>query len=234
MGGFESTLELIEACHVGGDAYVLDVGCGVGATTCYLAKTYRCKAVGIDLREEMIAQARKRAQTEGVAGDIAFRVADAQELPFEDATFDVVLCESVATFVEDKRRVVSELARVTVPGGYVGLNEEVWIETPPGEMVAYSRKTWDIPSELLRVEDWEAMLHDAGLRDVSAQVNRIDARRESTQLRRYRWGDMWRMLSRTVSLYFRSAAFRTYMRERKSTPKRLFQYLGYAVLVGKK
>ena len=234
MGGFQSSAELIEACHVDGDTYVLDVGCGVGATTCYLAKTYGCKAVGVDLREGMVARAHERAQVEGVAGDVEFRVADAQDLPFEDAIFDVVLCESVATFVEDKRRVMSELARVTVPGGYVGLNEEVWLKTPPSEMVAYARKAWGIVPELLRVEDWEAMLRDGGLRDVSTVVNRIDVRRESTQLKRYRWGDMWRMFSRTLSLYFKSAAFRAYMRKRRNAPKKLFQYLGYGVFVGKK
>ena len=90
MGGLQSTLELIEACHVGEGMRVLDVGCGAGATTCYLAVTYGCRAMGIDLREGMVARARERAEAEGLAGDVEFRVADAQELPFEDATFDVV------------------------------------------------------------------------------------------------------------------------------------------------
>ena len=56
MGGFESTQELIEQCHLCKGTYVLDVGCGVGATACHLAKTYGCQVVGVDLRDSMVAR----------------------------------------------------------------------------------------------------------------------------------------------------------------------------------
>jgi len=123
MGGFETTKALIELCHINQDTYVLEVGCGVGATACYLAKKYGCRVVGVDLRESMIARSKERAEKEGVADRVEFRVADAQDLPFDDAHFDVVIGESVLTFIKDKQRVVSECVRVTRPGGYVGLNE---------------------------------------------------------------------------------------------------------------
>ena len=55
MGGFETTKALIELCHINKDTYVLDAGCGVGATACYLAKRYGCSVVGVDLSEGMIA-----------------------------------------------------------------------------------------------------------------------------------------------------------------------------------
>jgi len=90
MGGFATTRELIELCHVNQDAYVLDVGCGVGATACYLAKRYGCRVVGVDLRESMIERSNERARKEGVED----RVVDAQNLPFGDATVDVVVLVS--------------------------------------------------------------------------------------------------------------------------------------------
>jgi SAM-dependent methyltransferase len=234
LGGFATTQALIDACHIDRETYVLDVGCGVGATTCYLAKKYGCRVVGVDLRESMIARSNERAQREGLGGVVAFRVADAQHLPFEDETFDVVLSESVATFIEDKRRVIGEYARVARPGGYVGLNEEFWIQPPPDGMVEYAKRVWNIEPDIPALEDWVGFMEGAGLRDVVSVPYTFDARREATQLKRYRLGDTWRMLTRTLALYLRNPAFRAYMKARWHTPKDLFAYLGYAILVGRK
>ena len=64
MGGLEATKELIELCHIKEDTHVLDVGCGVGATACYLVKRHDCNVVGVDLRESMIARSIERAWSE--------------------------------------------------------------------------------------------------------------------------------------------------------------------------
>ena len=234
MGGFETTKALIELCHIGKDTRVLEVGCGVGATACYLAKTYGCRVVGVDLRESMIARSNERAQKEGVADRVEFRVADAQNLPFEDALFDVVLCESVLTFIKDKQRVLSECARVTRPGGYVGLNEELWIETPPAELVERVRQIWDIKPDIPTLEGWMGLLEGAGLRDIVVQTYKFDTRREATQVQRYRFQDMWRMFYRTLFLYIKNSDFRKYMAKRGHLPKGLFEYLGYAIFVGRR
>jgi len=234
LGGFETTKALIELCHIGKDTRVLEVGCGVGATACYLAKKYGCNVVGVDLRESMIARSNERAQKEGVEERVEFRVADAQDLPFDDALFDVVLCESVATFVKDKPKVVSEYARVTRPGGHVGMNEELWIKTPPAELVERVRQIWDIKPDIPTLEDWMGFLENAGLRDVVVQTYKFDARRESSQIKRYGFQDMWRMFYRTLFLYVRNPAFRKYMAERQSLPKDIFRYLGYAIFVGRR
>ena len=234
MGGFETTKTLIELCHIGKDTRVLEVGCGVGATACYLAKKHGCKVIGVDLRESMIARSNERAQKEGVVSDVEFRVADAQDLPFDDALFDVVLCESVATFIQDKQRVVGECARVTKPGGYVGMNEQIWIKPPPTRLIEFVGRTWDIESDVLTSDDWVGLLKSAGLRDVVVQNYTFDVRRESTQVRRYRFQDMWRMFYRTLLLYVKNSAFREYMAARHRAPKDLFKYLGYGLFVGRR
>jgi arsenite methyltransferase len=234
MGGLQATRELIELCHIAGQQQVLDVGCGVGATACYLAVELGCRVLGVDLRESMVAQAQQRAIHEGVADRVEFRVADARELPFEDGRFDVVLSESVATFVQDKLRVVGEYVRVTGTGGYVGLNEEVWLQTPPDDTAGHMKRLWDIQGEIPTVEEWRAWLADAGLHDLVVRSYKIDPRRESSQIKRYRPGEIWRMLYRTVVLYAKSPAFREYMRGRQRLPKGAFNYLGHAVMVGKK
>jgi arsenite methyltransferase len=122
MGGLKATRELIESCHIGQGQYILDVGCGTGVTPCYLVKRYGCRVVGIDISDKMIVWANETASSERVESRVEFRVADAQELPFDNAIFDVVICESVNVFVPDKPKAVDEYARVIKPGGYVGLS----------------------------------------------------------------------------------------------------------------
>ena len=232
LGGFDTTRELIGRCQIDGDDYVLEVGCGVGATACYLAKHYGCRVMGVDLRESMIARANERAEREGVRDVVEFRVADAQSLPFDDGTFDVVFCESVATFIEDKQRVANELVRVTGPGGRVGLNEDVWLNPPPDGLAEQVKVLWDIEPDIPTAVDWLAWLGNAGLRDVEHTVYEFDTRREATQLKRYRFRDIFLMFYRTLLLLLRSAAFRAYMSGRKRAPKDLFKYFGYALFVG--
>ena len=234
MGGFATTQEIVERCGVDREAYVLEVGCGAGATACYLAQEYGCRVMSVDLRETMVALANERAVREGVQDLVAFRVADAQALPFDDATFDVVFCESVVTFIDDKQGVIDEFARVTRPGRRVGLNEEVWLQPPPADLARQAQALWGIESEVLAVEDWLGLLQNAGLRDVEHTVYQVDARREATQVKRYRFRDMGRMFYRTLALAVRSPAFRRYMKTRKRVPKDAFKYLGYALFVAHK
>jgi cyclopropane fatty-acyl-phospholipid synthase-like methyltransferase len=113
LGGVEATEQLAELCHIEPGKYVLDVGCGAGATPAYLARRHGCRVMGVDISQRMIGRAQETARREGVAGQTEFRVADAQDLPFDDDTFDTVITESVAAFPEDKQRAASEYVRVT-------------------------------------------------------------------------------------------------------------------------
>jgi ubiquinone/menaquinone biosynthesis C-methylase UbiE len=234
MGGFETTRELMELCHVSKGTYVLDVGCGAGATASHLAKAYDCRVVGMDLREAMVTLSTERARRQGVIDHVEFWVADAQALPFDDATLDVVLCESVATFIEDKQRVVDELARAVKPGGHVGLNEEVWLKPPPSEVAERVETMWPVKSNLPTAKGWGVLLRGAGLHDVLVRAYKVDARREATQIRRYAPGDMFRMFWQALALFAKSGEFRAYMRKQRCSPKDVFEYLGYVVLVGRR
>lgn len=234
MGGHQSTLDLVDLCHISRGMTVLDVGCGAGATATYLVRAQGCRVASVDVRPSMVYRARARAQREGVSECAVLAVADAQAFPFENNLFDAVFIESVATFIEDKRTVVAECARVTRPGGYVGFNEEVWLKRPPPEMLREAHLAWEIRPGLPSSDEWQGFLEGAGLVDVKARVHRFDWRRESSQIRRYRPSDMLRMFRRTLSLYVRNPAFRQYVSRRKRIPRDVFDYLGYVLLVGRK
>lgn len=101
-----------------GDA-VLDVGCGPASDVFELEAIVgpSGRAVGVDASRAMIAEARRRAATLGSRAD--FEISPVESLPFPDATFDAVRTERVLMHVTDAARAVSELARVTKPGGRV-------------------------------------------------------------------------------------------------------------------
>ena len=96
---------------------VLDVGCGTGILSLALAeKTTASRIAGIDLSNGFIDYARTKS------GDprLCFETGDAQSLPYDDNTFDRALAMLVIQFVPDKVRAISEMKRVTKPGGAIG------------------------------------------------------------------------------------------------------------------
>jgi ubiquinone/menaquinone biosynthesis C-methylase UbiE len=234
MGGLASTQELIELCGIGEGMHVLDVGCGVGATAAFLVQQHGCRVTGIDRSEGMIERAHQRANAEGIQDQVVFKTGDVQDLPFAAEEFDATISESVLTFVADKAAAIAELARVTKPGGQVGLNEETWLKPPPTEMITYTHNTWQIEHDLPESGKWQSWMVAAGLRDVRSKLLAFDSTREGTQVFRYRWRDMWLMMVRSLDLYLSNSEFRKYVKARRRLPKGLFDYLGYGLYVGRK
>ncbi len=197
-GSMEATRELVELCHIGSGKYVLDVGCGVGATPCYLAQNFDCRVVGVDLVYKMIEQSRERANAAGVEDRVAFLVADARQLPFADNLFDAVIMESVNVFFDDKSQVMREYIRVTKSGGYVGMTEMTWL-TPPSPQLESTFKNM-VYAQALDDSGWKALLEKAGLIDVVGSAHRIVIPLESKgRFERYgRWGVLKAMLKMLV------------------------------------
>ena len=239
MGGLKATRELVELCRIGEGKHVLDVGCGIGTTACHLAKRYGCRVAGVDISEKMIDWSSERAKREGVDDRVKFMVADGQNLPFEDDLFDVVICESVNAFIEDKRRAVSEYVRVTRPGGYVGFNEATWIKArSPKEFVEYFSQTVE-KVELLTSDGWEELLKGSGLKDIVARTYKVSALGEVTD--RIKLLGFKRILGawyRLLSMCIVDSAYRKYTRklikESLNMPKGILEYFGYGIYVGRK
>ncbi len=99
---------------------VLDVGTGDG-TYAIEAAERGAVVTALDLEQEMLDAARARAASDGV--EVTFQQGRAEQLPFADASFDVVIAVTVLCFVPDAQRAVGEMARVLVPGGRVVLAE---------------------------------------------------------------------------------------------------------------
>ena len=72
---------------------MLDVGCGIGGPSRYLASTFGCRVTGLDLTPEFIALAGMLAQRTRLADKVSYRHGDALDMPFPDASFDLVFAE---------------------------------------------------------------------------------------------------------------------------------------------
>ncbi|MEM8637947.1 MAG: methyltransferase domain-containing protein [Cyanobacteria bacterium P01_G01_bin.54] len=96
---------------------ILDVGCGIGGSTIYLANSYNCRAIGITLSPIQAARAKERAFEANLTNRVQFQVADALKMPFADASFDVVWSLESGEHMPDKRQFLAECYRVLKPGG---------------------------------------------------------------------------------------------------------------------
>jgi len=94
---------------------LLDVGCGGGLLSEEFARL-GCQVAGLDPSEASLAIAREHARQEGLK--IAYQAGVGEQLPFADASFDIVICCDVLEHVNDLERVLKEIARVLKPGGY--------------------------------------------------------------------------------------------------------------------
>ncbi|OMO96728.1 Methyltransferase type 11 [Corchorus olitorius] len=98
---------------------IVDVGCGIGGSSRYLAKKYGAKCQGITLSPVQAGRANVLAQAEGLADRASFQVADALKQPFPDGHFDLVWSMESGEHMPDKAKFVNELVRVAAPGGTI-------------------------------------------------------------------------------------------------------------------
>ncbi|WP_172632619.1 class I SAM-dependent methyltransferase [Methanotorris igneus] len=102
---------------------ILDVGCGTGFLSLILAELGH-EVVGIDLSEGMLNKAREKAKNLGL--DIEFMVGDAENLPFEDNTFDAVVNRHLLWTLPNPDKAIMEWARVVKRGGKVVVIDGKW------------------------------------------------------------------------------------------------------------
>jgi 2-polyprenyl-3-methyl-5-hydroxy-6-metoxy-1,4-benzoquinol methylase len=112
---------------------VLDVGCQWGATSIAAAELGAIPT-GMDIDEDLMVGARIRAEEQGAGAK--FRCGHAEDMPFPDACFDATLCVNVLEHVRDHAETVSELVRVTRPGGLIYLDgpnrwSPEWLKSDP-------------------------------------------------------------------------------------------------------
>lgn len=138
--GRERKQHVYTLMHVQQGHRVLDVGCGPGTDTLRLARIVgpTGQVIGLDIWEEMVVEANKRAEKADVKEWVEHRIGDASSMPFEDRYFDACHAERVFMHLHNPAQVFTEMKRVTKPGGWIAVIDGDWgtlsIDTPEVEV----------------------------------------------------------------------------------------------------
>ena len=151
---------------------VLDLGSGTGYPSVLAAQAVgqRGAVVGLDLAEEMLEAARRKAKALGLS-NVTFRTADVTTLPFEAASFDAVISRFCLMFLPDIPKALGEITRVLKPGGYLAV--AIW---SAAEKNPYLRIPMDVVKTLIELPppspDQPGLFRLAKEGDLSGMVTR--------------------------------------------------------------
>jgi tocopherol O-methyltransferase len=109
--------ELLSWANVQQPQTILDVGCGIGGSTLYLAQKFNAQAEGVTLSPLQQQRASERAKMANLDQNVKFQVANALELPYDANSFDLVWSLESGEHMPDKKQFLSECYRVLQPGG---------------------------------------------------------------------------------------------------------------------
>ncbi len=153
---------------------LLEIACGTGRVTAHLRRMLpQAELIATDLNPDMLAIARRRLP----AADILWQTADVQELPFEDAGFDTVVCQFGLMFVPEQAKAMREMYRMLKPGGRLVWSTWDRLENNPSFDIANRTVATYFPDDPPRFFQLPFSLHDeqlllalaqdAGMREVS-------------------------------------------------------------------
>ena len=162
-GGARSSIELFKKLTISPDAQVLDAGCGIGGSSRLLAKQFNCRVVGVDLAEKFIESAIFLPQCTRLENLVSFQQGSVLDLPFENNTFDAVLCQHILMNIEDKSTAAKEFFRILKPGGKLmlheiakGDNDTLLLPVPWADKPSISfLETWDVMSHIFKGHGFE-------------------------------------------------------------------------------
>jgi ubiquinone/menaquinone biosynthesis C-methylase UbiE len=168
-GGFKLTKRTAELCELKKSMKVLDVSSGRGTQSIYYAKTFGVQVIGLDISQEMIDTATKRAKEEGLSEQVKFVLGDSQNLPFADNSFDVVINECAVGIPDNSQKVLDEMLRVAKQNGAVAIHESTWRKKLSADKKQeISERYGTTPLEF---SEWLEMLQKAGTTEIISEFD---------------------------------------------------------------
>jgi len=133
-GGIKTVQTVCVNAFIDENKKVLEIGCNTGFTSLNITRLTNAQVIGIDLVEESLKEAKRRAKSENL-NRVNFIKASATDLTFEDESFDVVWLSNVLSFIEDKSKALGECLRVLKKNGFLVFVPIYYIKPIPEEII---------------------------------------------------------------------------------------------------
>lgn len=134
-GGAQTIAYIASMCCLREGKRVLDIGTSTGNTAIDIASLSGAEVIGIDINENSLVEAQKRAEIVGVDSKITFELNDAMNLSLPDNFFDVVICGNVTSLLSDKDKALSEYKRVLRNTGFLVAVPMYYIKKPSDQLI---------------------------------------------------------------------------------------------------
>jgi SAM-dependent methyltransferase len=161
IGGRAASVDFISQLGLSAQQRVLDVGCGIGGTSRFVADRFGCRVCGVDVTPEFIETGRELCDWVGLSGHIELLQCSALDMPFEDGCFDAAIMLHVGMNIADKHGLFAEVFRLLRPGALFGVYDVMQTGAGP---VTYPVPWSSVPetSALAAPEDYIAALERTG------------------------------------------------------------------------
>ena len=168
--------ELLIYAQVSDADNILDVGCGIGGSSLYLAQKFNCHTTGITLSMVQVSRSQQRAQEANLSNKAQFLQANALEMPFQDNTFDLVWTLESGEHMPDKNKFLQECYRVLKPNGKLIM--ATWCHRSTnsitGELTDDEKRhlekiyqVYCLPY-VISIPEYEEIIHSCGFKDIKA------------------------------------------------------------------
>jgi ubiquinone/menaquinone biosynthesis C-methylase UbiE len=159
-GGLALTKKIMAKENISKNMKILDVGCGTGQTSAYLAKTYHAQVYAMDIHPVMLKKAKERFIREKLP--ILLVKGSSEQIPFKEREFDIIIAESVTAFT-DVQKSLKEYRRVLKPNGIL-ITIDMTEEHPLTKVEKEELLQFYHMKELLSEQDWLKSFREAGFK----------------------------------------------------------------------
>lgn len=168
IGGRIATANLVDQLNFAAPDHILDMGCGLGGASRFIAEKFHSRVTGVDLTQEYVDAGNELNNWVGLGDQITLQQGSILSLPFEDESFDGALMLHVGMNIDDKYLLFKEASRVLKPGSKFGIYDIM--KTGEGSLTyPVPWATDETTSSLSSPDQYQQALQQAGFK--SAEIN---------------------------------------------------------------
>ena len=131
IGGRQASEDFISQLQLSANDHTLDVGCGIGGTSRFVASRFGCRVTGIDLTPEFVSTGQTLCDWVGLSGQVELHQGDATAMPFTDANFDAAYMLHVGMNIANKAGLFAEVYRLLKPAALFGVYDVMQTSDEP-------------------------------------------------------------------------------------------------------